>query len=383
MMKNSFFFKRSSLVLISVSVVSLGAIGFFIQQSNSSSRVVLKDELQIHRKLLHNAETEHGCDCFSPFISGFAISKITSTGASIAWNCDAPSSYQVKYGTTTAKSSTFPTATPTAPYKTYTVVLTGLQPATVYHIGPTSICLNSCTRNASAGLRRTYDVNGKSDWTFTTLPKTSVLENPIETRETARTAISAVNVAEITAKEVTIAWKTNNPATSLIEYGKTTAYGVKTEQNTIAERDHVIQLFDLQFGTTYHARAVSNDPATGKSICSADFTFTTPTSETRIVNPSAVFNEPNPCFSRTVFTYYLYQTVQRMTIDILTLSGKTVATLESPQGTLKEGYNKVLWDLRGNTQNRLPNGVYVYKIKFYVANNQIEEVSKSNLTIRR
>jgi hypothetical protein len=356
-----------------------------IYNSVFSSRVVLKDGLQIHRQLLHNAETEHACDCFSPFISGFAVSSITSTSANISWACDAPSSYQVKWGTTSTKSAKFPTSTPTTPYKQYTVTLTGLSPNTLYHIGPSSLCLNSCTRNDVTGVngaRREYDVNGKSDWTFTTLSGTGVKNDVVQSSHAA-TAISAVTVPEITAKEVTIFWKTNNPATSQIEYGTTTAYGSKSDQNATVECNHEIQLFDLKLGTTYHARAVSNDPVLGKAVYSADFTFNTPSTETRIFNSFSVMNEPNPCFNRTVFVYYLYKSVKRVTIDIVTLTGKTVATLESPAGTLKQGWNRAMWDLRDNTQKRLPNGLYAYKIKFCVDDNQVEEVTKSNLMVRR
>lgn len=195
--------------------------------------------------------------------------------------------------------------------------------------------------------------------------------------------ITEEKVHEITAKDVTIRWKTNIPATSLIEYGLTTAYGLKTEMNTTLGHNHVIQLFDFQLGTTYHARAVSTEPNTGKAIYSEDIIFTTPLKESRIIDPMTVFNEPNPAFTRTSFVYHLFQPAQRMTIDILTLSGKTVATLEAPPSTLKEGYNKVMWDLRDNTEKRVANGVYLYRMKFYLADNQVKVVKKSNLIVRR
>ena len=71
------FTKRNS-IFLSVVLVSLCAIGVIVQQSVFSKRVVLKDELQTHRKLLHNSETEHACDCYSPFITSFTLKNITS-----------------------------------------------------------------------------------------------------------------------------------------------------------------------------------------------------------------------------------------------------------------------------------------------------------------
>ncbi len=452
--------KRSS--AIAVSFVVLCAIGVFIQQSVSSSRVVLKDELQIHRKLLHNATQEHDCHCFSPFITNFKISKVTATTADISWKCDYPSSYQVKYGEST-KDTYFPKDTPDDSHTEDTVTLTGLTPKTEYHVGPSSICLKQCTRNDYIGKRKNVDIDGTGDWIFETMdemtytisgailkagregipgvkvtlsggkddevttqddgvyefadlepgtytvtptkdlynfipefieysdlngnqtsenfegePSTSIL-----TTDFSNTTIYEAQVSKVTAKDVTIAWKTNRDATSQIEYGLTTAYGTKTEMDIAPGRNHVVQVFDFSLGTTYHARAVSTDPTTGKAVYSADFTFKTPSRESRIINPTTVFNEPNPAFTRTSFVYQLFQPAQRMTIDILTVSGKTVATLEAPQSTLQEGYNKVLWDLRDNSDRRVPNGVYLYKMKFYLADNQVKELKKSNLIVRR
>ncbi len=452
--------KRSSTIIISVSLVCLCVIGVTIYQSIFSSRVVLKDELKIHRKLLHNAEQEHDCHCYSPFITDFNISNITSNSADFSWECDAPSSYQVKYGES-IKDKYFPKTTPNDSYRKYTVKLKGLKPKTDYRVGPSSICKKECTRNEYIGKRRTSDANGTSEWKFTTLDemtysisggairsatdsgisgvtvtlsgdkddemttqsdgayefadlspgeytitptkdnfefepafKTYSSLNGNQTNENfegtpatnivvKQYLISVAKVAEVTAKDVTIRWKTNIPATSLVEYGLTNKYGLKTEMNMTQSINHVIQVFDFKLGTTYNARAVSTDPATGKAIYSANFTFKTPSKETRIIDPMAVFNEPNPAFTRTSFVYQLFQPAQRMTIDILTISGKTVATLEAPQSTLKGGYNKVMWDLRDNNDQRVSNGVYLYKMKFYLADNQVKEVKKSNLIVRR
>ncbi|MBN2567797.1 MAG: hypothetical protein JXB42_00030, partial [Deltaproteobacteria bacterium] len=266
-----------------------------------------------------------------------------------------------------------------APYTKSSVTLTGLTPNTLYHLNPSSICKSDCG-NTQVGLRRNTDKTGKADWTFTT-NATSITENPNGKGQKSPTAIAEARAAEITASEVTIRWKTNNPATSFVEYGLTSAYGSKSEENTIYELNHTIQLFDLRLGTVFHARAVSKDASTGAIAYSPDFTFTTPTAENRIVNLSTVFNEPNPCFERTTFVYYLYQPTKRVTIDIFTLSGKTVASLEAPQSTMMQGHNTVLWDLRDNGQKRLPAGLYTYKVTFYTADNHVD-VKNSNLMIR-
>jgi len=365
-------------------VVMLAGISVFVFRSNtSSSRIVLRDGLQEQRKILHNAVGEHACNCFSPLISYFNITNVTADGATFTWDCSEASSYQITYGTSSNKGTLFPSATPTVSYKVHSITLTGLKPKTLYHVGPSSICFSGCTRNESTGkLRKQWltDNTSKNDWTFTTLAQTAVLsDNSIS----ATTVLSEVKVAKITAQDVTITWKTNNPTTSLVEYGLTKAYGMKSGLNTDLVRDHDIQLFDLQFGTTYHFRTVSyagNAKAT--AYHSEDQTFTTPSSEERIVNKEHLLIEPNPCSDFAMISYYCYQPVKTATMDILTLSGKLVATLESPASSRGDGWNKVRWDVTDNNGRHLKNGLYVYKIKFQTANNETE-VRGSNLMVRR
>jgi hypothetical protein len=367
----------------SIAVVVAGALIVVFRASTSSSRIVLRDQIQTERIILHNAKGEHACHCFSPLISYFTISNITSSEATFTWDCSEASTYQVNYGTSSSKGTLFPSATPTVSYKVHSVTVTGLKPNTLYHAGPSSICFSGCTRNESTGkLRKQWlmDNTSKNDWTFTTLPGTAVLpENDIS----PRTVLSEVKVAKITAQDVTITWKTNNPTTSLVEYGMTKAYGMKSGLNTEMVRDHDIQLFDLQFGTTYHYRTVSYaDDAKATACRSEDFTFTTPAIEERTVNKEQLLIDPNPCSNFTMISYYCYQPVKRVTIDIQTLSGKSVARLESPSSSLGEGWNKVRWDVTDNHGKPLINGLYVYKMKFQTANNEVE-VRGSNLMVRR
>lgn len=377
-MKKSNVFKLSGYGLL---MVMLAGVSVFVFRANSS-RIVLSDEAKEHRIMLHNAEGEHACDCFMPLISYFNITNITSSGATFTWDCSSPSTYQVNYGPTSAKGTFYPAAAGTTPYTLHAITLTGLKPNTTYHAGPSSICQSSCSNNDYAGLKKQWlltDKN-KSDWTFKTLPGTAVLS---ENRISAPAVLSEVKVAKITAKDVTIAWKTNIPATSLVEYGLTNAYGMKSGMNAEMVRDHEIQLFDLQFGTTYHFRTVSYTDDPKATACrSTDNIFITPAFEERIVNKEQFFLEPNPCSKYTMISYYCYQPVKRVTIDILTLSGKLVASMESPASSRNEGWNKVRWDVTDNQGKLLKNGLYMYRMKFQTANNEME-VRGSNLMVRR
>jgi hypothetical protein len=200
-----------------------------------------------------------------------------------------------------------------------------------------------------------------------------------------RAVMSEVQAAKITASDVTITWKTNIPATSSVEYGLTTEYGTKSGLNTEMVYNHDIQLFELRKGATYHARAVSYSGGDSKAATySSDFTFKTPSFEDRIADKGRIINEPNPASTWTMFTYYLFQPARSVTIDILTLSGKLVATLESPSSSLAVGWNKVRWDnISDKYGNPLQNGVYVYRFKFRTATNMEEQIQCSGLRIVR
>jgi hypothetical protein len=369
-----------------------------------------------------------------------------------------PATYQVTYGTTTAKSNIYPPTQPTVAYTKYTVTVPNLTPNTLYHIGVKGYCLSNCERTnpqhvaktfqqsphvddwqvTTKPLTTTYSISGKitadngsgiagvivslsggsmkkdttdaagafsiaglSAGTYTVTPsKTGYTFNPANktytlsanqtqnfaasvttgVRQVAqRAAITDAGATEITAKDVTVKWRTSIPATSMVEYGLDQNYGMNSGVNTEMSYDHTLQLFELQLGKTYHARVVSyaSDDPESKSF-SPDFTFTVPAREDRITDKKFIINEPNPAATWTMFSYLLYQPVKSVNIDILTLSGRLVAHLESPASSCAEGWNKVRWD-----NINLRNGLYVYKMTFKTPGNATETIQCSSLRIQK
>ncbi|HYK96998.1 MAG TPA: LamG-like jellyroll fold domain-containing protein [Candidatus Acidoferrales bacterium] len=88
------------------------------------------------------------------------------------------------------------------------------------------------------------------------------------------TTISAVASANVTNGSAQITWLTNNPASSQVRYGTTTAYGSTTTLDATLVTSHGQQLAGLSASTLYHYQAVSTD-AGGTQVTSGDFTFTT------------------------------------------------------------------------------------------------------------
>jgi len=89
-------------------------------------------------------------------------------------------------------------------------------------------------------------------------------------------AIMTVRASNITFSSVTIAWTTNEPATSQVEYGLTAEYGSIAATDTGLVNNHSVELTGLKAGKTYHYRVVSRDASINQAV-SADETFTTTT----------------------------------------------------------------------------------------------------------
>jgi hypothetical protein len=74
---------------------------------------------------------------------------------------------------------------------------------------------------------------------------------------------------------VTISWSTDELATSQVDYGETTGYGLRSGPQPGMSTEHSAVLTDLKGGITYHYRVRSTDAA-GNETVSADRTFSTP-----------------------------------------------------------------------------------------------------------
>ena len=85
------------------------------------------------------------------------------------------------------------------------------------------------------------------------------------------TNLSAENITETTA---TISWTTDEPATSQVEYGETSAYGLITPLDNDLVTSHSVSLTGLDPDTTYHFIVKSEDLA-GNEAISGDHNFTT------------------------------------------------------------------------------------------------------------
>jgi hypothetical protein len=100
--------------------------------------------------------------------------------------------------------------------------------------------------------------------------------------------ISGVGAGSITASAATVSWTTDEPATTQVEYGTTTAYGSATAPDGSLGTSHSQALSGLTAGTVYHYRVKSADAA-GNLATSPDATFTTAPAGSVVAGPNDAF----------------------------------------------------------------------------------------------
>jgi hypothetical protein len=190
-------------------------------------------------------------DVTAPLISGTTAINVQMDGATIVWYTDEPATRRVNYGLTTSYGSS--TTLQSNFTTTHTVQLSGLSNGTTYHF-----------RVRSADSTNNERVSG--NFTFTT------------TAEITTTTLVLSNIAAtVGTNDAVITWDTNEPSSSLVEYGLTGALGDSLGGDIfVPVTSHSISLSGLSSGTLYHYRVISVDPS-GETVESEILTFTTDT----------------------------------------------------------------------------------------------------------
>lgn len=199
-----------------------------------------------------------------PVISNIQVINITGTSARVTWTTDKASNSSVTYGLTVAHE--IGTASDAAMVTSHVIDLTGLTPATLYHFIVSSTDATFLT--ATSG-----------DQTFTTAG--GDLTPPV---------ISNVQVVNITDTSALVTWTTDEPATSLVTYGSTIAYGSAALTAGLVT-SHAVQLNGLSPSTLYHFFVTSAD-ADANAASSGDAVFTTLSDVTPPTNVSNLTATP-------------------------------------------------------------------------------------------
>ncbi|HWE53380.1 MAG TPA: fibronectin type III domain-containing protein [Bryobacteraceae bacterium] len=181
-----------------------------------------------------------------PVVSQATVSEITPTSARITWNTDQPAASQIEYGETTKYG--FLSAFNPSLVKSHSMTLTGLVPGRNYN--------SSALSTSAAG-----QVGRSPNFTFATAAAPPVIHQP--------------EAGDLADSSVTIEWTTDQPSTSQVAYGTTTAYGALSPVSPALVVSHSVTLNGLQPGTAYHAAAMSANAA-GMANSAPDMKFITP-----------------------------------------------------------------------------------------------------------
>ena len=242
-----------------------------------------------------------------PAIQGVTVGSITPTSAMVTWTTDQASTSQVQFGTTTAYGSV--SIQNAAMATSHSVTLTGLTPGTTYDFEVMS------TNSASLS-------NQSPNATFTTA--------------TAGPAPNVQNVVfwGITGNSITIAWYTDQPSTTFVQYGITSALGQTSPVQTALSQNHQLVLSGLSDGATYYFSAQSTN-ASNVTGSSAIYTF-----QTLDTSPPVISNvQATPAVGNTAsFSWSLSKAatsqVEYGTNTYYGLWSGTTALTQNPQVTL-------------------------------------------------
>jgi len=230
-----------------------------ITSDEIGNETITSDETFMTEAVSVGVTIQTPADTTAPVVSGVASVTLGITDATLAWTTNELSVSTLEYGTTQSYGSQA-TLSVTAGLA-HTATLTGLTGGTTYYYCIHATDLANNTTNSCPH-------------SFTTEPV--AITPPVVSAPTDTTApqISLITVAPITTTGATVAWTTNELATSQIQYGTTINYGQTTSLGGTASLTHSTTLASLSPDTTYHYRLTSTD-ASGNSAFSSDETFTT------------------------------------------------------------------------------------------------------------
>ncbi len=152
---------------------------------------------------------------------------------------------------------------------------------------------------------------------------------PTAPADTTPPVISGVSALNVTATTASISWTTNEPATSQVEYGLTTAYGSLTSLDSTLVTSHSVPISGLSANTLYHYRVHSKDGA-GNLAGSTDFTFTTVPPDTTPPSGSVIINSGAAATNTPTVTLTLSATDNSGTVSQMQCSNDNV-TYTAPE----------------------------------------------------
>ncbi|OGS27645.1 MAG: hypothetical protein A2297_00215 [Elusimicrobia bacterium RIFOXYB2_FULL_48_7] len=171
--------------------------------------------------------------------------------------------------------------------------------------------------------------------------------------DTVPPVISLVTAGGITGTGAAVTWVTDEPSTSLVEYGRSAAYSRQTLEDASLDLSHSAALTELMPGTVYHFRVISRD-ASGNETASSDYTFSTEAPAQPIAGYIHAY--PNPCkVSVSNPAKFRMDGATVSEASIYTVSGRLIRKLTGNSA-------EISWDGTNTDGQKVGRGIYIYKI---------------------
>jgi RHS repeat-associated protein len=182
-------------------------------------------------------------DTVAPTVSGVTVSAVGPSQVTVSWSASEVAASQVEFGTSSAYAAT------TGVVSGSSVMVSGLLPGRTYQF-------RVVARDAVGNVGRS--LNGS----FTTVA------------DTVGPVVSGVTVSGVGMSSAVVGWATDEPGSSYVQFGMSTAYGSASAIDAVRGTVHARSLSGLAPGTTYQFRVVSVD-AVGNVTRSVNGSFTT------------------------------------------------------------------------------------------------------------
>ncbi len=276
-------------------------------------------------------------DANPPTISDVSITSLTSSTATVNWTTEEVANGEVEYGTTPSYGSTTPLDSALA--LSHATTLSGLAPNTLYHYRITS---SDEVGNLAISPDNTFttEISGGAGVGSGSVGVSAV--------------ISSIETAEVNFNSATIAWQTDLPSDSQVEYGDSSLFGQSTTLNSTLSTSHSVTITGLSPNTNYYFRVKSKPVGVSVATVSSNHDFNTlfePAPVVVAANITAVSSAPANSTSTTISATTDLATTLQVQYGVTTEYGQT--DTDSVSAT---NHSIIL-------NNLFPGTVYQYRVK--------------------
>ncbi|HEX9503695.1 MAG TPA: fibronectin type III domain-containing protein [Patescibacteria group bacterium] len=198
-------------------------------------------------------------DTTPPLISGVAVASVSDIAATIIWTTDELAVSTLEYGMS-QNYGTSATLDASA-LLVHSAIILGLSPSTTYYY---CIHATDLVGNSSTSCPNTFVTDASVQTPMPPTPQVADTTAPLITQASST----------VTSSSVTVAWSTDEAATSQVEYGTTVNYGSQTTLDISLGTAHSVTIAGFAADTEYHFHIKSADQA-GNVAVSGDNSFTT------------------------------------------------------------------------------------------------------------